>query len=306
MTISESIVDSSGLGEPVPPAPTARALRIGAGIRFLRTLATLLGGAAGLGIAWTNPDRFVQDEWYAWAALATLLGLVAGSSFASGIARRRDVNAIQRVSSARVAVPVAFFLALSVGAVQLAEILVGPAVSWRGFAFAGLAIIGATPAGATLAAIRVLALDGLRGSAGAQLAGLIRLRRLLTRVLAVLGSLVALVTLVNAAGLDWGAGNSIPASAVIVAGGAGTILVALLYIPTAALLRRRSAAFIDEQFPLDGLERSALVAGAEDRIKLEAILGLDRTTLGELQAALLIVAPLLASGGLSLLESLLL
>lgn len=92
MTISEStvdpvsIVDSPGPGEPAP-VPTARALRVSSGIRFVRTVAILLGGAAGFGIAWSNPDRGQVDGWYAWAALGTFLGLVSGSSFGSGIAR---------------------------------------------------------------------------------------------------------------------------------------------------------------------------------------------------------------------------
>lgn len=173
-------------------------------------------------------------------------------------------------------------------------------MSWRGLAYAGLAIVGAAPAAAALSAIRVLALDGLLGTPGRQLAGLIRVRRVLNRLLSILGSLVLLLVLVNAAGLGWGRAGTIPGSAVIFAGGAGTVLVGLLYIPTAALLRRRSAAFIDEQFPLDSIDRTHLVAAAEDRIKLEALLGLDRNTLGDLQAALFIVAPVLASSALNL------
>lgn len=300
MTASASTVDSTGPGEAVPPAPTANALRVGAGIRFLRTVATLIGGTAGLLIAWSNPDRGIENGWYAWAALGTFLGLVSGSSFGSGIARLRDIAAVQRVGVPRVAIPVLVFLALAGGAVWLSRIVVGPQVSWRGIAYAIIAIVGATPAGAALGAIRVLALDGLRGTPGHQLSGLIRLRRLIIRLLAILGSLVVLLLLVNAAGLSWGRTGTIPASAVIFAGGAGTVLVGLIYIPTASLLRRRSAAFIDEQFPLAGVDRAHLVSAAEDRIKLETVLGLDRTTLGELQAALLIVAPVLASAALNL------
>jgi hypothetical protein len=109
-----------------------------------------------------------------------------------------------------------------------------------------------------------------------------------------------LVVLVNAAGLRRGR-PQIPAGAVIFAGAAATVLVALMYVPTATILRRRSAAYVDEHFSLERVERGQLVAAAEERMKLEAILGLDRTTFSELQSALLIVSPLLASAGFSLL-----
>jgi hypothetical protein len=300
VTISESFVDSSGLGESLPAPGTSAGLRTGTAVRAGRSVLTLLGGAAGFAIAWSNPDREL-DQWYAWAGLGTFLGLVAGSSFGSGIARHLDVNAVQKVRSTLVLPAVAFFLITAAAALPLAVIVVGSAVTWRGLAFAGLAIVGGLPAGAALAAIRAVALRGLTGSPGRQLSGLIKLRRLLGRLLAILGSLVVLVVLVNAAGLNWGSTGTVPASAVFFAGAAATLLVGAMYIPTAALLRRRSAAFIDEHFPIDGVDRSALVAAAEERARLEAILGLDRTTLGELQAGLLIVSPLLASAGFSLL-----
>jgi hypothetical protein len=298
MTTSESLVDPAGLdGRPV--TTTVRQLRVSAWTRFLRSLATVLGTGAGLAVAWFSPDR-LGGTWYPFAGLAALLGLAAGSSFGSGIGRRRDVNRVQRVSSARVLPVVAFFLLLAAAVMPLARLVVGDQVSWRGWAFTGLAVVGAIPVTATLAAIRVLSIDGLRGSPGAQLAGLIRLRRILNQLLTILGSLVVLVVLVNAAGLRRGR-PQIPAGAVIFAGAAATVLVALMYVPTATILRRRSAAYVDEHFCLERVERAQLVAAAEERMKLEAILGLDRTTFGELQSALLIVSPLLASAGFSLL-----
>jgi hypothetical protein len=74
---------------------------------------------------------------------------------------------------------------VSLGAIPMAAIFVGNAVTWRGGAFAAVAIIGALPAGCALAAIRVLSLRGLRGTVGRQLAGLITLRRLLNRLLSI-------------------------------------------------------------------------------------------------------------------------
>jgi hypothetical protein len=88
---------------------------------------------------------------------------------------------------------------------------------------------------------------------------------------------------------------------VIYTGAASAVVVALVYLPTAAVLRRRSLRFVDEEFPLDGVDRAGLVQAAEERHRLEAILGLHRTSLAELQSGLLIVAPLLASTGIALL-----
>jgi hypothetical protein len=286
------------------PQRAGQPLPIGATARVLRSALMLVGGAGALAIAWTNPDRGIEPAWYVWATIATFLGVVSGSSFGSGVVRRRDVNRIQRVPSRRVIPAVVFFVLLAAASVPLSSIFIGEALSWRGAAFAGIAIVGALPAGAALAAIRSLALRGVDGAPGRQLAGLISLRRMLNRLLAILGSLVVLVTLVNAAGLNWGSGPRIPVSAVIFSGAAGTVLVAMLYVPTAALLRRRCAAFVDEHFALDAVPRPGLVAAAEERMKLEEILAINRTTLGELQSALLIVSPLLAGAASALLPTL--
>jgi hypothetical protein len=285
------------------PEPAGQPLRVSAVARTLRSALMILGGAGALAIAWTNPDRGIEPAWYVWATIATFLGVISGSSFGSGVARRRDVNRIQRVPSRRVLPTVVLFVLLAAASVPLSSIFVGEALSWRGVAFAGIAIVGALPAGAALAAIRSLALHGLDGGPGHQLAGLIALRRMLNRLLAILGSLVVLVTLVNAAGLNWGSGPRIPMSAVIFSGAAGTVLVALLYIPTAALLRRRCAVFVDEHFALDAVPRSSLVAAAEERMKLEEILAINRTTIGELQSGLLIISPLLAGAASALLPT---
>jgi hypothetical protein len=286
-------MDGTELGEAGSP------LRISPWTRLWRTALTLIGGAGGFAIAWSNPDRGIADGWYAWATLGTLLGLVAGSTFGSGVARRRDVNDVQPVRAILILPSMIFFVLIALGVLPLAVLVIGTSVTWRGLAFAGLAIVGAVPCGAAMAAIRSLALRGLPGSPGSQLAGLIRLRRLLGRLLAMFGSLVLLVTMVNAAGLNWG--SSVPRSAVVFSGGAAAALVGIVYIPTAALLRRRGAVFVDEHFSLAAVGRAELVAAADQRARLEAILALDRSTLGELQAGLLIISPLLASAGVALL-----
>ncbi|HLT10640.1 MAG TPA: hypothetical protein VK028_07525 [Micromonosporaceae bacterium] len=285
-------------GDLAEPAPR---LEVSVAARVARTVLMLAGGAGALAVAWTNPDRGTEPAWHLWAALATFLGLVSGSSIGSGVARWQEVRRIQRVPVHRVLPVVVVFVLLACASLPLAAIYVGDALSWRGVAFAGIAIVGALPAGAALAAIRSLALHGIDGPPGRQLAGLLSLRRILTRLLSILGSLVVLITLLNAAGLNWGSGPQLPVSAVVFAGAAGTVLVGILYIPTAALLRRRCVAFVDQHFGLESVPRSQLVTAVDERIKLEEILAVNRTTLGELRAALLIVSPLLAGAASALL-----
>jgi hypothetical protein len=186
-------------------------------------------------------------------------------------------------------------------ALPLADVIVRQGVIWQGKALAALAIVGALPAGAAVVGIRVLAIDGPVGTVGRRLAVLLRLRHMLSRLNTVFGSLVVVLTLFTAAQRTLVTIDKVPASLVIYTGVASAIVVALVYMPTAALLRRRCIRFVDDEFPLDTVEHAQLVQAAEDRHRLEGILGLHRTTLAELQNGLVIVAPLLASAGIALL-----
>jgi hypothetical protein len=279
--------------QPAPEAPTV-ALELRGRTRVWRVALMVLGGAAGFAIVWTHPERG-REDWYAWAALGTLLGGLAGSSFGSGIARYCEITTLQRVRFARAAPPLLLMALVAGAALPLSVVILGHGVIGQGMAMAGLAIVGALPAGAAVVAIRVLAIDGVAGSVGRRLGTLLRLRRLLSRLNTIFGSLVVALTLFNAAGFRP------PVSVVIYTGAASAVVVALVYLPTAAVLRRRCLRFIDEEFPLDGVDRAALIQAADDRNRLEGILGLHRTTLAELQNALVIVSPLLASAGVTLL-----
>ena len=283
------------------PGRTERPPELRVHHRLWRNTLLVVGGAAGLGLVWSHPDRGVADGWYVWAALATLLGVLSGSSFGSGIARLREIGAIAPVRWHRILPPLLAMALVAGAALPLAVVIVDQGVIWQGVAIAGLGILGALPAGAAVVAIRVVAIDGLPAPVGAQLAGLIRLRRILSRLNTILGSLVVSLTLFTAAQRSLATGDEVPASLVIYTGAASAVVVAMVYVPTAAMLRRRSMRFIDDEFPLDGVDRAGLVQAAEDRHRLEAILGLHRTTFSELQAGLVIVSPLLASAGIALL-----
>jgi hypothetical protein len=286
-----------GYDEQVTP-PTALEMR--AVTRFWRFVVILAGAVAGFAIVWTHPDRG-RDVWYGWAALGTLLGVLAGSAFGSGIARYRDVTALQPVRWVRVVPPVLLMAVVALGALPLSLVIVDQGIIWQGLALAGLAIVGAVTAGAAVVAIRILAIDGIAGEVGRRLGALLRLRLLLSRLTTVFGSLVVVLTLFTAAQRTLETGEKVPASLVIYTGAASAVVVALVYLPTAAVLRRRCIRFVDEEFPLDGVARAQLIQAADDRHRLEGILGLHRTTLAELQNGLVIVAPLLASAGIALL-----
>lgn len=286
--------------EPGPPAAPTIPLEIRPRTRIWRLAVIALGGAAGFAVVWSHPNRG-QDVWYAWAALGTFLGVLAGSSFGSGIARYRDVRALQPVRFARV-LPALLLMALVAGAaLPVSVVIVRQGIIWQGVALAGLAVIGALPAGAAVVAVRVLAIDGVTGTVGRRLATLLRLRHLLSRLNTIFGSLVVVLTLFIAAQRTLVTDDEVPASLVIYTGAASAIVVALVYLPTAAVLRRRCLRFIDEEFPLDHVDRGALIQAAEDRHRLEGLMGLHRTTLAELQNGLVIVSPLLASAGITLL-----
>jgi hypothetical protein len=265
-----------------------------------RTALLVIGGLAGFAVVWEHPDRG-QNSWYVWATLGTVLGLLAGSSFGNGIARYRDVTALQPVRGARVVLPVLLMALVAFAALPLSLVIVRHGIIWQGITLAALAIVGALPAGAAVVAIRVLATGDMVGSVGRRLAVLLRLRGLLSRLNTIFGSLVVVLTLFTASQRTLSTGGNVSASLVIYTGAASAVVVALVYLPTAAVLRRRCLHFIDDEFPLDDVDRAHLVQAADDRHRLEGILGMHRTTLAEVQNGLVIISPLLASAGITLL-----
>ncbi|MBE1491429.1 hypothetical protein [Plantactinospora soyae] len=277
---------------------TPRPLGLAGWPRVVRTLMMLAGAAVALWVAFTNPDRHLPQfhgKWILWAAVAGVLGALSGSTIGSGVARWHDLQQIQRVPVRRILPSVVAFLALVVGAVVTAHAILGSGLTWRSLAFVSIVVLGALPAGATLAGLRVVAMRGLTGTPGEQLASLMRLRRILARVLQMMGSLLLMMVLVGAAAVGWGSSEKIPQSTAFVIGAAGSILIALMHIPAATLLRRRCQVYVDEFSDIADVAKADLIAAAEDRIKMEEILGVNRTSLSELQSGLVIIGPFLAT-----------
>ncbi|GIG93205.1 hypothetical protein [Plantactinospora endophytica] len=284
--------------EPQQRGTTPRPLGLVGWPRVVRTLMMAAGAAAAIAVAFSNPDRHepqFRTQWLLWASVAGLLGALSGSTVGSGVARWHDLQQIQRVPVRRVVPSVLAFLVLVVGCVATAHAILGSGLTWRALAFVSLVVLGALPAGATLAGLRIVSMRGLTGTPGEQLAALMRLRRMLARVLQMMGSLLLVMVLVSAAAVGWGSSEKIPQSTAFVIGAAGSILIALVHVPTATLLRRRCQVYVDEFSDIAHVAKADLIAAAEDRIKLEEILGVNRTTIGELQSGLLIVGPLVAT-----------
>jgi hypothetical protein len=88
----------------------------------------------------------------------------------------------------------------------------------------------------------------------------------------------------------------LPAQTVVIFGGAGSLLVALFYVPAATALQRRGQRLCESLFPLqDATEAADILRLTEDRHQLTQHLGADRGVVADLQTGLAILGPLLAS-----------
>ena len=284
----------------MPAAPIAgEPLRDESELRAIgdyRLIAMLVGALAAGVTVWLSPDRTAGDDretrWVIYAMVAVVLGAVAGESFGFGIARFRELQAIARHRLVAIAPMVLGVIGLAIAVLVLAPQFVGEnVVTARGWALSLLAVAGALPTSAALAAIQRLARKPLPGPVGAQLSLLMHLRRTLARLLNQLGLLVLLVMAVNGAAWIDQKGNN----AAIFAGAVGSLVVGVMYVPAATTLRRRAATFVARYFSIADVPREQLVEAAEGQGKLEKLLGLDQTTFGEMKAGLVILTPFVAS-----------
>jgi hypothetical protein len=276
-----------------------------------------LGFAFGLYFVLTSQYRHTA-LWLAWAPLLVALTTTAGAAFPYGLDRWAELRQLLsghavrvRDVAGRVAAIAVVSLLISVASTRLP----GPAqTNWRGVTLVAVLLFGGIPAAGAMEGVRHAARNSpASDNGGRQVAVLIKLRELLQRLLAALGALVALWTFTIGAGIvlqralaagsAQGDVTSAPQQLVLIFGGVGSLLVALFYVPAATALQRRGQNLCEELFSLhEAKEGSAILSLAEDRHKLEQLLGIDRGVVADLQTGLAILGPLLGSAAAAFLS----
>jgi hypothetical protein len=273
---------------------------------LITMLPVAVGACSGFAIVATVPYR---DEplWQVWAVLGVGLTTAAGFVFVHGLWRWRDMFQ-ESLRLHDVAFPVACLAAVAVVSTVFSVLQEGPS-AWRGPLLVSLAIFGTMPSACTMYGIRQAALDHLPGAKtiGERTATLVRLGRVLRRrLLPAVGSLVALATLALAVAarlhesrvFEAASRNGRPMTpeVILVFGGMGSLLVALLYVPAAGAIRQEGEALCDLLFDLhtedDGARVSELL---EKRHRFEQILGTDRDFLADLQIGVVVLGPIISS-----------
>lgn len=276
-------------------------------------LPSVLGVAAGVAFVSTSPYRDAP-QWPVWAAVWVALTGVAGAVFTFGLAHWRELPSGERLPLSATVIPVGVLIGGGLVAVRVPS-LVGHDYGWRGTATVSVCLIGSAPAAATVFAVRRAAQsvtwpDGR--SQGEQVVWLIERRRSLRALLSAVGSLVALSTLALGAASqvqkDLVAAGRLPAAmaetpgSVVIAGAASSLLIGSIYGLAAGALLRRGRALCAEVFDVaQASDAATLLDRAENRQKLEALTGADTGPFADLQAGLLVLAPLIASAASSFL-----
>lgn len=275
---------------------------------------------AGLGFAFglyfvLSSAYLHASLWPVWAPLVVAFTTAAGAVFTYGLDCWDELSKYGKVRVRavvpRIAVIGAVFFLAVLGSTRLS----GPAQSnWRGVELTVILSVGGVTAVGVMEGIRLAVADNsVPHAGGEQTIVLIRLRQLLQRLLAAVGSLVTLSTLATGAdlamersvpaGFSSATSTPLPPQFVLVFGGVGSLLVGLFYVPAAAALQRRGQHLCDELFPLnETTEASAILSRAEDRHKLEQLLGADRGAVADLQTGLAILGPLLVSAAAAFLS----
>lgn len=265
------------------------------GVGDIRLFTMLLGAFIGAAIAATSHpiEAGEQQKWLIFALVATLLGVAAGEAFGFGLSRWAEVKQFHVIKRWRVWLSVLIVLGIAACLVASTPYVFSDSknLTQNGILLSGLAIIGGLPIALTLAAVKQVVADPLPGNAGQQLDALLRLRRMAARMLSQLGLLVLLVMGVNAAALDWGGVRQDP-NVVIFSGVVASFVVGMMYVPSASTLRKRGAIYVERHFSLSNVTTSELITAADDRQKLEKMLGLDQTTFGEIKAGFVVLTPI--------------
>jgi hypothetical protein len=274
-----------------------------------------LGFAFGLYFVLTSP--FQHDPlWLVWAPLVIAFTGAAGAVFLYGIGRWAELTGSggTRISLRDAAIRVAPVGVLVIFVLAWSPWLPAPMhFTLRFAALIAIPLLGGITAAGAMEGIRQVATrqpdDRTRGG---QAALVVSLRQLLQRLLLALGSLVALSTLALGPSVNLLRKlaesphfrvHQLPPQFVLVFGGLGSLFVALYYAPAATAIQRRGQQLCDDLFPLaEADEAATILTVADDRRKLEQLLGVDRTVAADLQTGLVILGPLLASAATAFLS----
>ncbi|MFE2583767.1 hypothetical protein [Streptomyces sp. NPDC059378] len=260
---------------------------------YLAGLTVPLSGAVGLAVALTSAHRG-SDDWLIWSCAAVALAAASGAAFVHGLRRWTELAALGDVPLQVVVRPLALLYAIS--GVVLIVVLRGDAVAaWRALVLIMLAGFGLAPGTAAMVGVGHVArtrADTACASPGRQLGTLITAGRLLQSLLTVMGGIVALLVIAEATSQRMTEQTSIETT--LVFGATSSALVAIVYAPVAAKLRRRGRELVDLCHPLGMLAPDELADALDKRFRLETALGVDRTAFGGIQTNLVVVGPLLA------------
>jgi hypothetical protein len=248
--------------------------------------------AFGVGVVATSGLRGAA-QFNAWASLAVALSAASGAVLGYGLACWPTVAGAVRV---RDVLPTLAALA-AIGAVLLVAGNVSqPAngVDVTGSLLTLFNAVGGLPVAACIAAARLRSRQ-LPEPLGERAEAILTLRRQLSGFLTALGALVALATLAVGAAVRVAEPRR-DNMVVVIFGASMSLMVALVYAPTAAAVRERARELAATTVPLAGADASELAERVESRKRLEQALGVDRGLLADLQTDVVILAPLVASG----------
>jgi hypothetical protein len=274
--------------------------------RWLDGAVVALTSALGLVLVLTNPGR-TDPLWLVWASLALAVCVTSGATFNYGLHRWSELRSSQSGSAALAWIPVSVVAALGVAGVIAPRLLSGADGNWRNGVLLSLGIVAGVPVAAVMNKARLAAGSMGRLGSGDQLADMIALRQLLQRALTVVGWLAAVVmfqagTLVALEKNLHTALGDRPPQYILLVGGFGSTLIAIVYIPARSALRREATRLCDELFPLRSTTNKVEILDAvEARQKVEQTLGVNGSAAADLQAGLIILSPLIASATASFL-----
>lgn len=271
-----------------------------------RALAVSVGSAAfgacvGLAIAWTSTQR-PSPPWTVWAMVTTSMTASAAALFPFGIRRWQSLGGLDRADRRAVTGQLAGIGIVGAMAGVVYQVVSGAAggrFDWRAGLLILTTVVGSAPVAATIVGTGRVARPVGRSPAE-DIDRLIQLRRVQQGMLGALSGIVALLVISAATGeAMYGQGS--PQRSLLF-GALMSALVVLIYLPAAQRLRQRCLEVIRQVLPTAGHDGAALVDLIDKRGRLEVALGVDKSALGDLQANLVVLGPLIASAAAAFLQ----